>query len=76
MSDTLPFGLKVRGTVEAALEGLVDVWFVCRVSIFGFRFSVCGFRGQNMAHIRQSRPDAGLGFTVKVLKTGERCYFF
>ena len=31
---------------------------------------VCASRCQaNMAHMRQSRPDSGLGFQIKVLKT-------
>ena len=30
----------------------------------------------DMAHIRQSRPDSGLGFHLKVLKTPLRCSLF
>ena len=38
--------------------------------IFKFLLVPCGCRA-NMAHIRNSRPDSGLGSEVKVLKASE-----
>ena len=39
------------------------------VPVSGFGFRVSGFGlGANMAHTRQSRPDSGHGFQVKVLE--------
>jgi len=33
-------------------------------------------RGPNVAHVRQSRPDSGLGFQVKVLENFCMCSLF